>query len=583
MVHRLLIFLAVVATVLPIIYVLGQVGGPTHWKGVPPQGITDSLYYYARLHEVSDGHPLVGNPFVYEYRDSNSPGSFLPDILSAVPFLIGLPFTASIIVNLFVWTLLFFFILKKLLTELKVDTKWLVPIIMLVYVSSYAFMMRPTVMQIIYPLFLFFLLTFLQFLHEPLSRRRAIWLAVASALAFYFYNFLGFFVFVSCACVFLWFLVSKKSRELYACIVMGLYTVILLIPFAIYSRFQLNGSLYKETLVRIGLTETHIPPVEAFFFGRWVVFGLIAFLIATFYLYKREGHYLEQRIFWVITGGALLICLFLNVFIGVEFTIAIHMGRFVITWAALIFGVLLYEWYKAYFCNHKKVLWTHVAMGLFMLVLASGVARNIPRAIGFFSSDNREVSYRNVQEYAGPLLWLEKNVTEESVVWSNKSISGYIPVMTKHYPLFLDSATAHTIPNEELEERYLLWRSLGDLTLKDVKNDFGMYAGAGREKELPLAINNRVRLCNMVAKLVDTNCPQKTDAITLQGEDYFNDLLAKFNDVKRNRARLLSEYNVGYIIVDSSRDAYASLFSTSTAIYTDGTFSIYLISNVPLE
>ncbi len=574
---KLLVLVAIVATILPMVYVFDRVGGVENWQGVPPQGITDSLYYYARMHEVADGHPFVGNPFVYEYRNTYSPAFFLPDAISALPLLIGLPWSAAITLNFFIWTAVFLFVTQALLKALRIDDRWIVPLTVLVYVSSYSFMLRPTIMQIIYPLFLFVLTTFLLFLYEPDSRKRSLWFAGASALTFYFYNYLAFVVCIMCAFLFAWYLARKQYRELRALIVMGIYTILFLIPFGIYSFLQMRGPLYEETLARIGLVHTHIPTLEAFFFGRWIGIALCAFLLILFFVARREGKYTERAVFWMISGVALFTGLFLNVITGVELTLAVHIGRIVVVWTALIFGVLLYEWYTGYFAGKKNAgIWAHLAIGFFVILLALGVARNLPRSLGFFHSDNRDVSYRELQEYAAPLSWLEEHVTEESVIWSNISIGSYIPVMTKHYTLFHNAAALHAIPQSELEERYLLWKSLEDIGLEDVKDDVGFYVGAGGEKEQPLTENNRAWVCHQLSRFMDRGeCPQKTDAVTLHGEQYFEDLIHEYAVIKENRAVLLQKYSVGYLVVDAQRDTYVFPMSTSTAVYADGRFFIF--------
>ncbi len=576
--RKKLVALALVATIVPIFYVIDRVGSIDGWQGVPPQGITDSLLYYARMHEVADGHPLIGNPFIYEYRDSSyAPGSFIPDILSALPLLFGLSFTATIILNLFVWSFLFLFLTTKLLARLDVHVQWVLPITILTYVSAYAFMLRPTIMQVIYPLFIFFLIALISFLHEPLSRKRALILAVASALTFYAYNFLAFIVFFSCVFIFIWFLIRKQFKELRALIMVGLYTTVFLIPFLIFSFHQMDGSLYTETLIRIGMVHTHIPAIEAFFFGRWVVIGLCAFLVLAYALIRKEGQFAVERIFWVATGLSLVTCLFLNVITGVEFTLAIHIGRFVVVWVALLFGVLLHGWYTVYFSKVRQPTMAHVALGFFVMLLALGVAKNLPRATGFFSSDNREATYREVQMYAAPLGWLREHAKEESVIWSNLSIGGYIPILTQHYPLFIDSASSHVVSDEELRERYLLWKSFEHVDLSHMKGDFGKL-GAGREKEQPLAFNNRVRFCNILKKIREIQCPAMTDSITFQGKEYFETLVEDFGVVKGAREDLFRKYGVDYFVVDTLRDTTSLPFSTSTAVYNDGRFVIYPMS-----
>lgn len=580
MVKKIFILTALIVAIVPAVFVLQKAGGLENWQGVPSQGITDSLYYYARMHEVSDGHPLIGNPYIFEYREAYSPAFFLPDVITAMPLLFGIPFNVAIWINVFIWSFVFLFFAYRLLTLLHVSERWATAWSIFLYLGSYSFMLRPTVMQTILPLFLFFLITLIQFLYEPLSKKRALWLASASALTFYFYNYLAFVVFLTFAFIFLWFLVSKQFKALRALMMTGVYTSLLLIPFGIYSLMQMSGPMYRETLSRIGLVYTHIPAMEAFFFGRWIVIGVCALVALWFFFPKKEGKDTERKIFWISTGCALFVGLFLNVITGVELSLGIHIGRFVMPWMILLLGVFLYEWYFSYTRRSRNVtLLGHTVIGVFVLFLLMGTVRNIPRALSFFEFDNRGYTIAELQAYGGPLAWLESNLPEESVIWSNMSIAGYVPIMTKHYTLFHVGATLHAISEEELEERYLLWRSLEPMTITEVKRDFNLYAGAGRHKELPLAQNNRALFCNMLSRFIDMGeCPQKTDAIALQGEPYFERLAERFALVKANQADLLRKYNVSYLIVDTRYDTTDAQIPESSAVYADGRFLIFPIT-----
>ena len=124
----------------------------------------------------------------------------------------------------------------------------------------------------------------------------------------------------------------------------GMLTAILIIPFGIYTLLQMSGPYYFETLTRIGLVYTRIPAIEAFFYGRWIVIALITLGSLWFFFPKKEGGDREKKIFWFATGAALFVGLFLNVITGVELTLAVHIGRFVILWMAMFGGFLLHDW-----------------------------------------------------------------------------------------------------------------------------------------------------------------------------------------------------------------------------------------------
>ena len=104
---KIFLLVALGTTLVPAIFVIYKAGGLSSWQGVLPPGTTDSRYYYARIHEVLDGHLFIGNPYVYERRGDYSPAFFLPDAVSALPMLLGLPFNAGVVLNMFVWSFVF--------------------------------------------------------------------------------------------------------------------------------------------------------------------------------------------------------------------------------------------------------------------------------------------------------------------------------------------------------------------------------------------------------------------------------------------------------------------------------------------
>ncbi len=544
------LLVALLATLIPVIFVIFEVGGWQNWQGVTPRGVTDSLYYYARIHEVTDGYPLVGNPYVYEYRETFAPAFFLPDIVSAIPILLGVPFNIAIMINFFIWSFVLLILIFHLLQLLYLPKRWAAFWSVASYISVYSLMLRPTIMQLIYPLFIAFLIALIKFLDEPRDGWRKYFLALAAASTFYAYTFLAYIVLLSLGLIFFWYLFTKRYQELKALLVVALYSALLLIPFGITTIMQIGEPNYFETLSRIGLVYTHIPSIEAFFYGRWVVVGLIA-LSFLWFLSRKPENKSETKVFWFSIGLSLLASAFLNVVTGVEMTLAVHIGRFIILWMPLILGALLYQWFTSSELKTHKT--KYALVGLFLLILASGVVRNVPRGLSFFKFNNRGEDIASLQSLAGPLKWLQQNAKEEAVIWTNDSIAEYIPVMTRHYPLFAHGTVLHSISNQELEDRYLLSRSLGSTTIDDLKNDFGIYAGRGAAKEAP-----RI---------------QHKDAIEIRGEEYFQTLLRRFNNIKENQGAQLAQFSVKYLLIDRINDDFGNL-SLSKALYDDGRFVI---------
>ena len=388
--NKIFIVTALIGALIPVFFILNLVGGLEQWNGIMPRGVTDSMYYYARIHEVADGYPLVGNPYLYEHRETYSPAFFLTDIISAVPLFFGLPFDVAIVVNIFFWSFVFMYLARVLLRIFDVGDHFATFWSIFLYLGSYSFILRPVVMQIIFPLFFCFLIAFAVFLFEPHIRKRSVILALVSATTFYFYSYLSFIVFFVLGATGIWSLVRKRMDYVRSLIRVGLYTTVFLIPFFLYSFVQTSNVLYAETLMRIGLVHTRIPAMEALFFGRWVVIGLLAFWALALLFDTAGEKFREKQVFWTTTGIALCIGLFMNVFTGIELTVAIHMGRFVILWTLIALGVVLHEWYVSR--THEKgvsLYMRHGVVSVLVLLLMFGAVNNIPRALSFFEFNDR--------------------------------------------------------------------------------------------------------------------------------------------------------------------------------------------------
>lgn len=555
----------------PALFTIQRAGGWAHWQGVLPKGTTDSLYYDARIRQVLDGHPLVGNPYAYEHRTAISPASFIPDDIAALPMFLGAPFDVGVLLNIFIWGLVLLVLAYGLLRLLWVEQWWAALWALLAYAASYSFMLRPTVMQIVYPVFLLFLIAFLRFLYEP-SRRRALWLAGAAALTFYIYTFVAYVVLLTLGLTFLWYLATRRFAQVRALLEVALASTVLLIPFGIYTLRQMHDPNYLATFVRIGLVHTHIPSAEAFYYGRWIGLAGAAFVLLWVLARQKGGEVAAQSVFWVTTSAALIVALFLNVFTGVELTLGVHIGRIAIPWVPLALGAALYAWWEVREVEVRRALYVFTA--LVLLALAAGTAASVRRGFDFFGYDARGETVASVQAYAAPLAWLEANVPQPSVIWSDDAIAQYVPIMTRHYPLFFEGVGLHFVSNQEMQERYLLSRSLGTLSVDQLKADFGLYAGAGAQKLEPLAANQRAWLCGEESRFFGARtCPPPTDAIALAGEPYFTTLLQQFAVVKKNQAALLARYHVSYLIVDRAHDTWKDL-PLQKAVYDDGRFAI---------
>lgn len=543
----LLVIIVALVSFVPVIHVGLSIG--KEWKGIVPEYIEDSSYYYARLHDVVRGYPFIGNPYFIEHKDEIPPAFFISDWLASFPFLVGFPFSVSVVFNILLWSLIFVLILYFLFRSFGMTNKISVLFSLVVYLQVFWLFVRPVSMQVIFPAYLLFLSALLLWLDENQSKKRQWFLLGATLYSIYVYTYLMQIVVVTYGLLILYYLYSKTYKSLISLGKVLSVTMVCSIPFLIITFFQVSHPLYMETLVRIGFMETHIPRMELYYYGRWIVYVLLLwFFSRKFILGFKNPEYEKLFVFFLLTGLSLLITAGSNIISGKELELANHMGRFITLWFPMAFVSYLYVLYKNLYGSYEIVsLYKKIFIGASIIIGIIVMFRNIPRAFPFFR--NTPISMTAIQSFKEPLIWLEKNVSESSVIWSPNNFSIYIPIETKHYVLFHPSAFLQIVSDKELEERYLISMFLeGGPTRKSIEEDVGLYGGAGKALRGPVM------------------------------QEHFDGMYAYYKkDIEPNINKYLAKYNVSYIVLDLSNPVESSQISKlkPTEVYRDKNFVIY--------
>src|SRR3989344_4737718 len=98
----LIIFVSFLA-VIPITHTYFQNG--SSWAGVVPSFVNDDLYYYARMNNITNGYPFIGNPYYFEHRQEISPAFFVSDWIATIPMKLGVSFILTISFNFIFWSI----------------------------------------------------------------------------------------------------------------------------------------------------------------------------------------------------------------------------------------------------------------------------------------------------------------------------------------------------------------------------------------------------------------------------------------------------------------------------------------------
>lgn len=585
----ILAFAILVAASIPVILALWRTGDI--WQGVPP---SSDNYYYARMHEIKDGYPFIGNPYFLEHRNERSPAFFVADWIAAFPLIIGIPIIPTIVLNLLLWSFINALLFYTLFRVLGCTKRLSAVGAFLTYILMYNDLLRPVSLQVIAPAYTLMFITGYRWLENPLSRRRMFFFTLALTVSVYAYTYLMQIAFVFLGLNVLLLIWRKHWKELQALILISGGVGILSLPFLWYSFLQVTHPFYWETMTRIGLVNTHLPTYNAFTNFVWVSLTIALWFIAL-RLSGEEGRkeaWGRWSVCLLLMGITLIIVSFSNVITGKELEIAQHLMRFIVPWIAIVVVTIISllvqaEAFRANRLRHQTIL----TLLIFILFLVIG--RITVRYSGMtllydaMRYENSWLNLREDQSVGPPLAWLEENEAEPKVIWapSYSPVNDNITILTKHYVLFSMGGILHLVPDNETERRYLISRSLDPVTIQDIERDHKLFAGTGNAIHPYKTHNRGVLLCRFFRmNLLGYDCGKITDSIAITGEKYFTDILVRLeNEVRPNLKNELRNFHVSYVIHDhllntKFETTFKKEFPDASRVYSDSRFSIYKLA-----
>lgn len=515
----LLLILVFITSLVPVFHISNSLEG--NWRGIIPEYIEDSSYYYARVQDVVRGYPLIGNPYFIEHKNSTPPAFFISDWLASIPFVLGSSFTFGVIFNIIFWSEIFVLFLYILFRKFDINEIQSSIFSFLTYIQVFWLFVRPVAMQVIFPAYALFLLTLFVWDGDKNNKKKTWLLIVSSLYCIYVYTYLAQIVFFTFLLFFVKEILNRDWVTIKRLVGVLILVLFLSIPLLIITYFQVRDPLYSETINRIGLLSTHIPRMDLFFYGRWVVVTLLIWYLSKRWMSSFQSNInLKSYQFFLVTGIALIITGGSNIITGKELELSNHIGRFITWWFPLTFFVYLSILLKNYKNDLFKInFYKKVILGGLILLCFFAMYRNIPRAFVFFRMDKADAI--GIQNYAGAINWLKDNVKKPSVVWADDRISAYVPILTQHYVLFHPSGSLQMVSDRELEDRYLVSRVMQEsINRYDFEKDVKLFGGAGKALKGPVM------------------------------QDVFVDMEKRLNnDIRDNLSFWVKKYNIQFLIV----------------------------------
>jgi len=533
--------------VLPFLYFQIKLG--ENFKGILPEIVNDENFYYARIKDIIDGHPFLGNAYLYEHKNELPQQVFLAEWLLARPLkLFGISIGAGHLIYNFLFPAIAF---------------------LLAYTAFYL-ILRRKFWSLIFSLFLFFGLFPLAFI-RPISpqfnfifwltqfiffwlfiterRRKWVWLsAVNFGLLFYIYPYYWTFYLIFFLIFIAFDLLNFKrfhrslptgdlpkgdnygSKEIIKIIVGGL---VLAIPYFCINYLSSRLPHYTETLTRLGMIYTRFPSGFRIIF--WSALGLAAF---SCFLWRKIIAWDIKTIFFVLGILASIIAVNQHLITGKNFEFSSHYDM------GAIFFLVFALAYLVSRCNtntrtHTNVI--NIVLGFLISVfIVWGILDYSQRVFGI----DENVIYQ--QNYAAIFDWLNKNTAKDSVVYANADLSGLIPVYTADNVYYVREANLFFISDKEVLDRFILNNFFGkfdrDFVVENVRSIYG------------------VRYIDAYGHAVQGNKLRKILGLRLEPEIYLPEeviekVMVRADELqKEDFLKELKKSNIDYLIWDKTKN-----------------------------
>lgn len=574
---KVLVGIVLALSLVPLVQVFFVLGDD--WQGLPP-AFTDEGFYYAHIQTIAEGYYKDGNPYFFEHRFDAPLVLFAGAWINALPLLAGIPFTAAMFINFVLWGLAFAAVAYVLYREFLTPPWVSVAGVVLLYLESYAHIFRPVNLQPVYPFYFLFYLALARLMHNQ-SRTNILLLAAAVASTCYLFSYLWQVVAVTLGLLVLYAFARREWALCKAALLSSFLGGLLGLPAILYTLWLSHASpFFWESIARFGLVYTHIPVAEVLYSGGWI--GVVLALLSLLYWCVpalRTSEFHRLCLFTTVSGLGLLITQGSNAFTGMLLETGEHVRLLILPWLLFITVIL-----AAYLWRQRSVLAlptrTLAMLGVLVLALVSArytYERFLPFA---FISELQGDQWKQEQSYAKPLQWLQEHEQDPVVVWSepHSSIATLLPIFTRHFTLFASPGAWHLVPEQELQERYLVSQYVNNPTKDDFKADIGTYLGRQDVHHIAKTRERKIKICRLFTMVFgDKDCGVPQTSVEILGETFFDQLEKKFrSEIRPNISVYLQKYHVSYILRDVARDPHWDLGALNTKrVYDDGSYELY--------
>jgi hypothetical protein len=522
-------------TSLPQIFAAKRVG---NFQGIYKTVNNDEHYYLARAQDIIDGHSSLANPYLYEHKDEQPLQFWIPDYLLAKP--LALLKVDNIQHGYFFYDFLFVFILTILTYSIFYLLTKSIYISFLgsafIHINLFFFWFNRTPSpQLTFIFWLLLFLFWLKFLEKP-SNKHAALTGIFFGLLFHIYTYYWTFYVVFFALFVIINFILKNKIDYKKYLLIAVTAFVVAIPYFISMIKSLNLPYYTETLMRVGMVDTHFPT------GRKIVMWGSIILILLFVSYKKKILEINNKSLLLLSGVlAAIVTTNHHVITGKNLQFASHYWMLSVFIFIFTLAYLANLWFKKIKSRKAKILLlTLVFIFIFSAPFNYLKAFSSGELMKYNKNDLR------MQEYAPVFKWLNKNTEKDDVVFANTELSSLIPAYTSNNVYSISTAGLHFMTTEELQERFVInnyWDDMNEQYV--VKYDFAIW-GAYHQSlyDINLTKNKLRRVFGIEQK----------EYVKISQED-IDEFLKFAEEIKdKDFEEQLKKYKVDYFIWDKESD-----------------------------
>lgn len=442
------------------------------YSGIQMFGTDAENYYVARVHEVQDGHPLLGNVFL---PDKDKP-YLIPGlgeiIIASIGWVVSMDAVKINVISKFIFpTILFLFVYfftQKLFYSKSIAiisasfvlfgnnlTDGLRDIMGLFSFTtsqdSFLTYTRPINPQI--STLFFFVSLYLLFKVTSENRRINLWegifLGILSGASLYVYIYSWSFLFVLFSFYFSYFLYkkNKENAKLFFSIIAT--NLVVTIPFWVNFFKAKAHQDYIDTSMRLGLVANH----DAVF-GIWLLLSLIVII----FLWPKE--YQKAKIFFLFIITSLWVVTNQQILTGMKMQIGHYHWYITKPIIAIIISMFAIFLAKKLIRNKKAV--TLMTIFLISILFYNGILIQLRSYQGGYAE-----AVKN-QRYSAVIFYLEDHYDSSKNIWTNIELAELLSAYTKHNALNNRYAGNYLNSNEYFIKKLLLTYKLQDIRPEEV-------------------------------------------------------------------------------------------------------------------